>query len=246
MSSSCRRKRPQHLPLELEKQYTKLLSKVSLLSATRCSLSHENSLVAVLCDSLLYVQPLASGQQDGKEQQLTELLEAEGQLLQRLGRVPAVPVDQHLELLREAGVDGQGHPVLKLFTERPLVEKGARCGTSQYTACMQSAPASYLREVGLGTVLASGCHLGTPLTTPLLLLACPAMPVCRLTALDMTLVYKQMVQELAVHLQLLDAGMLEPVACAERIRGSCDRCVCAQPGLLLPQHRHTTVSSTCP
>jgi len=48
---------------------------------------------------------------------------------------------------------------------------------------------------------------------------------CSVTALDMTLMYKQVVAERAVHLQLLDASLLQPEACSERIKRVCDRWV---------------------
>lgn len=180
MDSSHRLKQQQQQLRELEKQYSKLLSKVSALSVAHCSLSHKNSLVAVLCDSLLHVQPLASGQQHWQEQRLTELLEAEGQLLQTLGCIPAVPIDQHLELLREASVDGQEHPsislaedpmqLLKLFTQRPLVENADRCGMAVsldlLAADMQLFPASCRRQPGCWP----HCRLGTRSHTPSLLL----------------------------------------------------------------------------
>lgn len=49
-------------------------------------------------------------------------------------------------------------------------------------------------------------------------------PLCRLTCTDLTLLYKKTVRELAVSLQLLDAGLLAPDTCAARLQRSFDRC----------------------
>ena len=43
--------------------------------------------------------------------------------------------------------------------------------------------------------------------------------------MDLTLMFKQAVADVALHLTQLDAGMLQPEACAQRIKQSCDRWV---------------------
>ena len=58
-----------------------------------------------------------------------------------------------------------------------------------------------------------------------------------MSAMDLTLLYKETVAALAIDLQLLDAGMLQPEACCARIKQSFDRCAscvaCPQEGGLL-------------
>jgi hypothetical protein len=102
--------------LKLEQRRNAIQVQLDGLEQCRARLQQQNQIVSALCDSILYVHPsqhaLAQRQQDQHFpdiflHRVEELLEAEGTLLERLDSCPLVP---DVELLRAAGVDGQGQP----------------------------------------------------------------------------------------------------------------------------------------
>jgi len=44
-----------------------------------------------------------------------------------------------------------------------------------------------------------------------------------MTSLDLALIYKALVSDLAIHLQLLDAAVLQPEVCTGRVQKAFDR-----------------------
>lgn len=130
--------------LKLEQKRDSLVGQVSDELKRRSALQQQSEIVSALCDSLLYVladskhylpeqqqQQLLERQQDVMLQRVVELLEAEGQLLDRLQGLPSV----QQELLQAAGVDNTGQPTIappddpmalfKDLTSRPLAENAS-------------------------------------------------------------------------------------------------------------------------